>query len=52
VLSSYVSHMLMAYLLSLCLLWVGIYLYFSNQVLIKLDKLKVLNVVNMSAFPC
>jgi hypothetical protein len=32
------------YLLSLCLMWVGKYLYFiSNQVLIKLDQLKVLN---------
>jgi hypothetical protein len=31
-------------ILPLCLLWVGIYLYFiSNQVLIKLDQLKVLN---------
>jgi hypothetical protein len=35
--------MLMAYLLSLCLVRVGINLYFiSNQVLIKLDQLKLL----------
>jgi hypothetical protein len=34
-------HMLMAFLLSLCLMWVGINLYFiSNQVLIKSDQLK------------
>jgi hypothetical protein len=37
----YVSHMLMAYLLPLCLMWVGINLYFiSNQMPIKLDQLK------------
>jgi hypothetical protein len=35
--------MLMAYFLPLCLMWVGINLYFiSNQVLIKLDQLKLL----------
>jgi hypothetical protein len=37
----YVCHILMVYLLPLCLMWVGIYLYFiSNQVLIKFDQLK------------
>jgi hypothetical protein len=44
VLFGYTCHMLMAYLLSLCLMLVGIYLYlFSNQVLIKFDQLKMLN---------
>jgi hypothetical protein len=39
----YACHMLMAFFLSLCLMWVGINLYFiSNQVLIKLDQLKLL----------
>jgi hypothetical protein len=39
--------------LTLCLMWVVIYLYFiSNQVLIKSDQLKLLNAVNLSAFPC
>jgi hypothetical protein len=43
VVSGYLSHMLMVFLLSLCLMWVGIYLYItSNQVLIKLDQLKLL----------
>jgi hypothetical protein len=41
VVSGHLSHMLMSFLLSLCLLWVGINLYFiSNQVLIKFDQLK------------
>jgi hypothetical protein len=40
-------------ILPLCLMWVGIYLYFiSNQVLIKFNQLKLLNAVNLSAFPC
>jgi hypothetical protein len=33
-------------------MWIGIYLYFTSQVLIKLDQLKVLNAVNLLAFPC
>jgi hypothetical protein len=37
----YACHVLMMYLLSLCLMWAGINLYFvSNQVLIKFDQLK------------
>jgi hypothetical protein len=40
-------------ILPLCLIWVGIYLYFiSNQVPIKIDQLKWLNAVNLTAFPC
>jgi hypothetical protein len=39
----YACHMLMAFLLSICLMWVGTHLYFiSNQVLIKFDQLKCL----------
>jgi hypothetical protein len=41
VVSGYLSHVLMVFVLSLCLMWVGINLYFiSNQVLIKFDQLK------------
>jgi hypothetical protein len=44
----YACHILVVYLSILCLMWVGIYLYFiSNQVLIKFDQLKFLNAVNL-----
>jgi hypothetical protein len=39
-------------ILPLCLIWVVIYLYLSNKVLIKLDQLKLLNAVNLTAFSC
>jgi hypothetical protein len=43
VFSGYARHILMVHLI-LCLIWVGINLYFiSNQVLIKFDQLKILN---------
>jgi hypothetical protein len=34
------------------LMWVGIYLFLSNQVLIKFDQLKLLITVSQSAFSC
>jgi hypothetical protein len=38
-------------ILSLCLLWVGIYLYFiSNQVLIKFDQLKMINAYSLDHY--
>jgi hypothetical protein len=34
------------------LVWVGMNLYLSNQVLIKFDQLKLVIAVSQSAFPC
>jgi hypothetical protein len=48
VLSGYSWHILMVHL-TLCLRWVGIYLYFiCNLVLIKFDQLKMLNALSQS----
>jgi hypothetical protein len=44
--------MLLLYLFCFFLMWVGMKLYLSNQVLIKFDQLKLLIVVSQSAFPC
>jgi hypothetical protein len=40
------------YISSIFLMWVGMNLYLSNQVLIKFDQLKSLIAVSQSGFPC
>jgi hypothetical protein len=40
------------YISSISLMWVGMNLYLSNQMLIKFDQLKLLIAASQSAFPC
>jgi hypothetical protein len=47
-----VLDMLMLYLFSLFNVGFGMNLYFSDQVLIKLDQLKLLIAISQSTFPC